>query len=79
MSEKELISEIQRTLAEIAEKDPSWRLLLGRESLSSSDVIVRLKNDRKLRRLVLKHYIGLAIEMDIRARRQLFGEETSDC
>ncbi|MBA7561945.1 hypothetical protein ES708_03592 [subsurface metagenome] len=75
MSEKELIAEIKRTLAKIANNDPTWKLVLGRETLSATDVIQRLDNDRKLRKLVVTHYVGLAVEMEVRARKKKFGGE----
>lgn len=75
MSEKELIAEIQKTLAKIAGNDPSWRLVLGRESLTAAEVVKRLDKDKKLRKFVLTHYIGLAVEIEKRGREKLFGEE----
>jgi len=74
-SDKELIAEIKKTLAKIANNDPTWKLVLGRETLSASDVIQRLGNDRKLRKFVVTHYVGLAVEMEVRARKKRFGEE----
>lgn len=74
-SEKELIAEIKKTLTKIADSDPSWRLMLGRESLSAAEVVKRLDNDKKLRKVVLTHYIGLAVQIEQRAREKLFGEE----
>ncbi|GAI71138.1 unnamed protein product [marine sediment metagenome] len=75
MSEKELIAEIKKTLTKIANNNPSWKLVLGRETLSATEVIQRLGNDRKLRKFVVKHYVGLAVEMEQKARIQRFGEE----
>jgi len=72
-SEKELIAEIKKTLTTIAENNSSWRLMLGRESLSASDVINRLDKDKKLRKIVLTHYIGLACEIEQKARQKLEG------
>lgn len=74
-SDKELIAEIKRTLTKIADNDPSWKLVLGRETLSATEVIQRLGNDHKLRKFVVKHYIGLAVEIEVRAREKRFGEE----
>ncbi|MBA7521941.1 hypothetical protein ES705_14053 [subsurface metagenome] len=75
MSEKELIAEIKKTLTKIAGNDPSWKLVLGRETLSATEVIQRLGNDRKLRKFVVTHYVGLAVEMEKRGREKRFGEE----
>ena len=75
MSEKELIAEIKKTLVKTADNDPSWRLILGRESLSAAEAISRLDKDHKLRKLVVKHYIGLAVELEQKARAQRFGEK----
>jgi len=74
-SDKELIAEIKKTLTKIANNDPSWKLVLGRETLSASAVIQRLDNDRKLRKFVVTHYVGLAVEIEKRGREKLFGEE----
>lgn len=74
-SEKELIAEIKRTLAKIAGNDASWRLVLGRESLTASEVVQRLDKDKKLRKFVVTHYVGLAVEMEKRGRKKRFGEE----
>jgi hypothetical protein len=63
VSEKDLIAEVKKTLTKTANNDSSWRLMLGRESLSPSEVISRLDKDKKLRKLVLTQSIGLAIEM----------------
>ncbi|GAJ11815.1 unnamed protein product, partial [marine sediment metagenome] len=32
-------------------------------------------NDRKLRKFVVTHYVGLAVEMEKRGREKRFGEE----
>jgi hypothetical protein len=69
--EKELLGEIKKTLLKIAEKDPGWRLMLGRESLSATEVIERLGSDKKLKTTVVKHYVGLAIEIEKEARNKL--------
>ena len=69
--EKELIDEIKKTLAKIAENNPVWRLVLGRESLSATEVIGRIDKDKKLRATIIKHYVGLAIELEQQARKKL--------
>jgi hypothetical protein len=74
MSEKELLNEIKKTLAGIAQNNSSWRLVLGTESLSAEEVVKRLDNDKKLRKWVVKHYVGLAVEIEQKAREKLFGE-----
>jgi len=74
-SDKELITEIKKTLTKIANNDSTWRLVLGRETLSATEVIQRLGNDRKLRKFVVTHYVGLAVEMEKRGREKRFGEE----
>jgi hypothetical protein len=71
MSEKELIAEIKKTLTGLAQNNSSWRLMLGRESLSASEVIQRLDKDPKLRKAVVKHYVGLAVEIEQKAREKL--------
>ena len=68
--EKDLIAEIKKTLTGIAQKNSSWRLMLGRESLSASEVIQRLDKDKKLRKMVLTHYVGLAVEIEQKAREK---------
>jgi len=73
MGEKELIAEIKKTLTGIAHNNPSWRLMLGRESLSAEEVIGRLDKDKKLRKMVLKQSIGLAIEMFQKGREKIEG------
>ena len=70
MSEKELIAEIKKTLTGLAQNNSSWRLMLGRESLSATDVIQRLDKDKKFRKIVLTQSIGLAIEMVHKAREK---------
>ncbi|GAI71062.1 unnamed protein product, partial [marine sediment metagenome] len=55
--------------------DPSWKLVLGRETFSATEVIQRLGNDRKLRKFVVTHYVGLAVEMEKRGREKRFGKE----
>lgn len=74
-SEKELIAEIKKTLTKIAGNDASWRLMLGRESLTAAEVVQRLDKDPKLRKFVVTHYVGLAIEMEKHGREKRFGEE----
>jgi len=71
--EKDLIAEIKKTLARLAQNNPSWRLMLGRESLSAKQVIERLDKDKKLRKMVLKHYLGLACEIEQKAREKIEG------
>ena len=73
VSDKDLIAEIKTTLTGIAQNDPSWRLMLGRESLSASELIQRLGTDKKLQKLVLQHYVGLAVEIEQKARHKLEG------
>ena len=73
VSDKDLIAEIKTTLTRIAQNDPSWRLMLGRESLSASELIQRLGTDKKLQKLVLQHYVGLAVEIEQKARQKLEG------
>jgi len=75
MSEKELIAEIKKTLSKIANNDPSWKLVLGRETLSATELIQKLDKDKKLRKFVVTHYVGLAVEMEVHAREKRFGEE----
>jgi hypothetical protein len=77
MSEKELIAEIKKTLTGLAQNNSSWRLMLGRESLSASEVIQRLDKDQKLRKAVVKHYVGLAIEIEQKARQKIEGSSSS--
>jgi len=67
--ERELIAEIKKSLAQMAEKDPTWKLFLGNETLTAQQLIERIDNDRKLRQLLLRHYLGVAVEMEIRGRR----------
>ncbi|MBA7547984.1 hypothetical protein ES705_40425 [subsurface metagenome] len=76
-SEKELIAEIKKTLAKIAGNDASWRLVLGRESLTASEVVQRLDKDKKLRKFIVTHYVGLAVEMEKQGREKRFGEENT--
>ena len=69
--EKELIDEIKKTLARIAEANPAWRLVLGSKSLSATEAMERIDHDKKLRATIIKHYVGLAIEMEQQARKKL--------
>lgn len=69
--EKELIDEIKKTLARIAESNSQWRFVLGRESLSATEVIGRMGKDKKLKATIIKHYVGLAIELEQQARKKL--------
>jgi len=71
--EKALIEEIKKTLGKITESNPAWRLVLGRESLSATEVIKKLGNDKKLQRFVLTHYVGIAVELEQKAREKLEG------
>jgi len=75
-SDRELIAEIKKTLTRLVGKDPSWKLILGRESLSASEVVQRLDRDKKLRKLVLTHYLGLAIEIEQKAREKVEGSSS---
>ena len=77
VSDKVLITEIKKTLSKIANNNSSWTLVLGRETLSATDVIQRLDKDKKLRKIVLTHYVGLAVEMEKRGREKLFGKESA--
>jgi hypothetical protein len=77
MSEKELINEIKKTLTGIAQNNSSWRLMLGRESLSATDVIQRLDKDKKLRKMVLAQSLGLAIEMFHKGREKIEGSSST--
>jgi len=77
VSDKVLIAEIKKTLSKIANNDSSWTLVLGRETLSATAVIQRLDKDKKLRKIVLTHYVGLAVEMEKRGREKRFGEESA--
>ncbi|MBA7711423.1 hypothetical protein ES703_120386 [subsurface metagenome] len=77
VSEKDLIAEIKKTLSKLANNNPPWALVLGRETLSATDVISRLDKDKKLRKIVLTHYVGLAVEMEKRGREKRFGEENT--
>ena len=77
MSDKDLIAEIKKTLTGIAQNNSSWRLMLGRESLSASEVIQRLDKDKKLRKMVVAHYVGLACEIEQKAREKREGSSGS--
>ena len=77
VSDKVLITEIKKTLGKIANNNSSWTLVLGRETLSATDVIQRLDKDKHLRKIVLTHYVGLAVEMEKRGREKRFGEEST--
>lgn len=76
MGEKELITEIKKTLEKIAVNNPNWKLVLGTESLSASEVVKKLGNDKKLRKLILTHYVGLAVEIEQKAR-EIIGSNSS--
>jgi len=77
VSDKVLITEIKKTLTKIANNNSSWTLVLGRETLSATDVIQRLDKDKKLRKIVLTHYVGLAVEMEKQGREKRFGEDNT--
>jgi len=71
--EKALIDEIKKTLGKVAQLAPGWRLILGTETLDATSVIKKLDNDKKLRKFVLKHYVGIAVELEQKAREKLEG------
>jgi uncharacterized phage-like protein YoqJ len=75
--EKYLIETIKQSLLKIAEKDPRWRLYLGKEKLSAAEVLKRLDKDKELRKLVTKNSIALAIEMWNEGSKR-FGQAQSD-
>lgn len=75
IDEKDLIAAIKKTLIEISHNNPSWRLVRGRESLSSEEVIGKLDNDKKFRKFVVTHYMELAVLIENQGREKLFGEE----
>ena len=68
--EKELIAEIKKTLAGIANNNPAWRLVLGEGNLTATEVMAKLDKDRKFQKSILKHYIGLAVQIEQRAREK---------
>jgi len=74
-SDKELIAAIKKTLIEVSHNNSTWRLVRGRESLSAEQVIGKLDNDKKFKKFVVTHYIGLAIEIETQAREKRFGGE----
>jgi len=69
--ENELIAEIKETLTRLTASNPTWRLMLGPESLTAPEVIAKLDKDRKFREVIIKHYFGLAIQIEQRAREKL--------
>jgi hypothetical protein len=77
VGEKELITTIKKSLTVIAEKDPKWRLFLGRETLSATDVLKRLDTDKQLRKMVTEKSIALAIEMWNEGRKKVEGNSST--
>jgi len=71
--EKALIDEIKKTLGRVADSNPAWRLVLGTETLSATEIIKKLGNDKKFQRFVLTHYVGLAVEIEQKAREKIEG------
>lgn len=76
-NDKAIVKEVQKTLGKIAARDPTWTLHLGAEQLTAEQAIVRLDKDKKLRTLVIVHYIGLAVEMEQKAREHVEGNSSS--
>jgi len=74
-SDKELIAAIKKTLIEVSHNNSAWRLVRGRESLTATDVIQKLDNDKKFRKFVVTHYMELAVLIENRGREKRFGEE----
>lgn len=73
-----LIEEIKKTLGAIAKKNPQWRLHIGMRALAPEDAIRRLDNDKEFRKIILKHYVGLAVELEIEGRQKQFGAEAAE-
>jgi hypothetical protein len=69
-SENELFEEYKRGLAILAERDPNWRMLRGRESLSATQMLERLNTDKKFTKLLILNGVGLALEMVKKAREK---------
>jgi len=75
-NEKALVKEVQKTLSKIAARDPTWTLHLGSEQLTAEQAAKRLDTDKPLRKLVITHYLGLAIEMEQKAREHAEGNSS---
>ena len=73
--DKELIAAIKKTLIEVSHNNSTWRLVRGRESLTATDVIQKLDNDKKFKKFVVTHYMELAVLIENRGREKRFGGE----
>jgi len=64
MSEKSIVESIKEN---VRMQNDSWRFVMGRESLTKSEVLKRLDNDKGFRKSLVKLVVELSI--DILARK----------
>ena len=75
-NEKVILDAAKEALLVIAKKNPNWRLELGKESLSATQVIDRLKKDKKLKKIVIKQSVTLARIMFEEGSKKLEGNSS---
>ena len=63
IADDKLIPEIKRTLRDIAERDPAWRMLFADGNFTAEQIIHKMDNDKGFRGVVLKQFVGLAVEL----------------
>lgn len=68
IADDKLIPEIKRTLRDIAERDPAWRMLVAEGSFTAEQIIHKMDNDKGFKEVVLKQFVGLAVELATRGR-----------
>ena len=61
--EKILREAVMRYLERTAERDPEWRLFLGKESLSATQLREKLQKDKKLWKEIREWADALAVDM----------------
>ena len=71
-----LIAEVKKSLIKINQKNNGWQVFLGGETISAIDLAKRLDKDKKLRSMVLTHYVGLAVELEAEARNKIEGNSS---
>ena len=68
IADEKIIPEITRTLREIAERDPSWRMLFADGNFTAEQIIYKMESDKTFRGIVVKQFVGLAVELASRGR-----------
>ena len=69
--EKILKDAVMRYLERTAERDPEWKLYLGKESLTAAQLRERLKKDKKLWKEIREWADALAVDMFNEGRKKI--------